>query len=111
MVCEVVFFHILSVQYGSTKETALGESAVQEKFDTKKFLERWKGRKDKQEWLFAIAVVKVGLEREGHLDEAAEQEIRQALGEFNISAEELEAYLQNNRDKLLRFLDASPRRP
>lgn len=84
---------------------------MQEKFDTRKFLEGWKARKDKQEWLFAIAVVRAGLEREGHLDEAAEQEIKEALGEFNISAEELEDYLENNRDKLLRFLDSSPRHP
>lgn len=82
--------------------------AVQQKFDTRKFLERWKERKDKDEWLFAIAVVKAGLEREGHLDATASEEIAQALRQFDISEEELEDYLQNNRDKLLRFLDSSP---
>jgi hypothetical protein len=75
-------------------------------FDSKKFLERWRTRKDKDEWLFVLAIVRVGLEREGNLDEAAEQELTTALNELDISREELSEYLEKNRRKLLRFLDS-----
>ena len=75
-------------------------------FDSKEFLQNWKQRKEKEEWLFAIAIVKAGLEREGNLDEAAEKEIASALQEFNISPRELHEYLQQNRRKLLRFLNS-----
>lgn len=75
-------------------------------FDSKKFVERWKQRKEKEEWLFALAVVKAGLEREGNLDEAAKEEIAAARKAFNISAEELDDYMRKNRKKLLRFLDS-----
>lgn len=75
-------------------------------FDSKEFLQNWKQRKEKEEWLFAIAIVKAGLEREGNLDEAAEKEIASALQEFNISSQELQEYVQQNRRKLLRFLDS-----
>ena len=75
-------------------------------FDSKEFLRDWKQRKEKEEWLFAIAIVKAGLEREGNLDEAAEKEIASALQEFDISPQVLQEYLQQNRRKLLRFLDS-----
>jgi len=75
-------------------------------FDSKEFLQNWKQRKEKEEWLFAIAIVKAGLERQGNLDEAAEKEIASALQEFNISPEELQEYLQQNHRRLLRFLDS-----
>ena len=77
-------------------------------FDSKKFLERWKQRKRKEEWLFALAIVKAGLEREGNLDQKAEQEIEAALRELDISPETLQDYLEKNRAKLLRFLDSGP---
>ncbi|GAB4347886.1 MAG: hypothetical protein Kow0099_30150 [Candidatus Abyssubacteria bacterium] len=77
-------------------------------FDTRKFLEQWKQRREKEEWLFALAVVKAGLEREGNFDEAAEQEIDAALGEFEISREELNKYLRKHRKRLLQFLDSHP---
>jgi hypothetical protein len=80
-------------------------------FNSKDFLQSWKKSKEKrerEEWLFAIAVVKAGLQREGNLDEAAEKEIASALEEFDVSPEELEEYLQKNRRKLLRFLDSHP---
>ncbi|UCD57862.1 MAG: hypothetical protein JSV16_01760 [Candidatus Hydrogenedentota bacterium] len=77
-------------------------------FDRKKFLERWKGHKDKEEWLFSIAIVKAGLEREGNLDKEAHKEIAAALDELDISEEELQEYLEKNRSKLLRFLDSYP---
>ena len=75
-------------------------------FDSRKFLRRWKQRKGKEEWLFAIAVVKTGLEREGNLDAAAEKEIETALRELDISAEVLHDYMEENRAKLLRFLNS-----
>ncbi len=75
-------------------------------FDSKEFLQNWKQRKEKEEWLFAIGVVKAGLEREGNLDEAAEKEIALALQELNLSAQELQEYVQQNRRELLRFLDS-----
>lgn len=78
-------------------------------FNSKEFLERWRQEKDKEEWLFAVAVVKAGLEREGNLDEEAEQEIAAALEEFNIEQEELGEYLKKNRGALLRFLDSGKR--
>ena len=77
-----------------------------ETFDSREFLQTWRQRKEKEEWLFAVAIVKVGLEREGNLDEAAEKEITSALREFDISEQELQEYLQQNRTKLLRFLDS-----
>lgn len=79
-----------------------------EAFDSTEFLERWKQRRGKEEWLFAVAVVKAGLEREGNLDEEAEEQIATALEEFGISADELQEYLEKNRRKLLRFLDSYP---
>ncbi len=75
-------------------------------FNSREFLERWRQLKDKEEWLFAVAVVKAGLEREGNLDEEAEREIAAALNEFNIEPEELGEYLKKNRGALLRFLDS-----
>ena len=75
-------------------------------FDSREFLQNWKQRKEKEEWLFAMAVVKAGLEREGNFDHAAEEEISTALKELDISSEELEQYLEKNRDRLLRFLDS-----
>jgi uncharacterized protein YbcC (UPF0753/DUF2309 family) len=77
-----------------------------EAFDSTEFLERWRQRRGKEEWLFAVAVVKAGLEREGNLDEEAEEQIATALEEFGISADELQEYLEKNREKLLRFLDS-----
>ena len=81
---------------------------VSKAFDSKKFLGRWRKRKDREEWLFAIAIVKAGLERESNLDAAAEEELATALDELDISAEELHRYLEENRSKLLRFLDSHP---
>jgi hypothetical protein len=66
-----------------------------------------RGKKEKEEWLFAIAVVKAGLQHEGNFDDAAEHELAGALDEFNLTAEELEQYLEKNRKKLLRFLQSS----
>ena len=77
-------------------------------FDSRKFLERWKQRKGKEEWLFAIAIVRAGLEREGNLDEEAEKEIEAALRELDISPKTLQGYLEKNRERLLRFLDSNP---
>ena len=75
-------------------------------FDSKEFLEQWKQQKEKEEWLFAIAIVRAGLEREGNLDKEAEQEITAALAELNIGEDELRDYLEENRSKLLRFIDS-----
>ena len=77
-------------------------------FDSRKFVRRWKRGKDKKEWLFALAAVKAGLQREGNLDETAEKEIAHALDELDISAEELRRYLDKNRAEVLRFLDSRP---
>ena len=77
-------------------------------FDSRKFIQRWKRGKDKKEWLFALAIVKAGLQREGNLDERAEKEITRALDELNISAEELRGYLDRNRAEVLRLLDSRP---
>ena len=77
-------------------------------FDSKKFLERWKQQREKEDWLFAVAVVKAGLEREGNLDEKDEKEIKTAIEEFDIEEDELEEYLKKNRGELLRFLDSEP---
>ena len=77
-------------------------------FDSRKFIQRWKRGKDKKEWLFALAIVKAGLQREGNLDERAEKEIARALDELNISAEELRRYLDGNRAEVLRLLDSRP---
>lgn len=90
------------------REKAVGERLLTETFDSKEFLDRWKRRKGKEEWLFAVAVVKAGLEREGNLDEEAKRQIATALNEFGISADELQEYLEKNRRKLLRFLDSHP---
>ena len=48
-------------------------------FDSKEFLARWKHQRNKEEWLFAVAVVQAGLERMGNLDKKAECEIAEAL--------------------------------
>jgi hypothetical protein len=80
---------------------------VSKAFDSKEFLARWKGQREKEEWLFAIAVVEAGLEREGNLDEKAEREIAEALREFDITRDELDHYLSGHRDELLRFLDSN----
>jgi hypothetical protein len=77
-------------------------------FDSKTFIKRWKQRKEEEEWLFALAVVVVGLEREGNLDGAAEEEIAAACSELDIPEDALRDYLEKNRRKLLRFLDSSP---
>jgi hypothetical protein len=77
-------------------------------FDSKKFLERWKQQREQEDWLFAVAIVKAGLEREGNLDEEAENEIAAALEEFKIEKDELNEYLKKNRSELLRFLDSEP---
>jgi uncharacterized protein YbcC (UPF0753/DUF2309 family) len=81
---------------------------VTKAFDTREFLEKWKQGREKEEWLFAVAVVKAGLEREGNLDEAAEKEIDAALEEFQISREEFGRYLRKHRKRLLQFLDSRP---
>ncbi len=81
---------------------------VSKAFDSRKFLRRWRKRKDREEWLFAIAVVKAGLEREHNLNASAEEEIAAALDELDISVEELHRYLEENRTELLRFLDSNP---
>jgi hypothetical protein len=78
---------------------------VSKAFNSKEFLERWKQQKEKEEWLFAVAIVKAGLERAGNLDEDAEHEIAAALEELDIGDKELSEYLEKNRRKLLRFLD------
>jgi len=77
-------------------------------FDSKEFLERWKQQREKDEWLFAIAVVKAGLERTGKLDKKAEREITEALQQFDIKQDELDHYLSSHRNELLRFLDSNP---
>lgn len=77
-------------------------------FDSKKFLERWKQQREKEDWLFAVAVVKAGLEREGNLDEKAQKEIADALEEFELEEDKLNEYLKKNRSELLRFLDSGP---
>ncbi len=77
-------------------------------FDSKAFVNLWKQRKEEEEWLFALAVVVAGLEREGNLDRAAEEEIAAACSELNIPEDALRDYLKKNRRKLLRFLDSSP---
>lgn len=81
---------------------------MSEPFDTRQFLDRWKDKKlkDKNEWLFALGVVAAGLEREGNLDAAANEEISAALKELKVSEKELHVYLKENRRKLLRFLDS-----
>lgn len=81
---------------------------MSEPFDTRQFLDRWKDKKlkDKNEWLFALGVVAAGLEREGNLDAAANEEISAALKELKVSEKELRGYLKENRRKLLRFLDS-----
>lgn len=81
---------------------------MSEPFDTRQFLDRLKNKKlkDKNEWLFALGVVAAGLEREGNLDAAANEEISAALKELKVSEEELRGYLKENRRKLLRFLDS-----
>lgn len=82
---------------------------MSEPFDTRQFLDRLKNKKlkDKNEWLFALGVVAAGLEREGNLDAAANEEISAALKELKVSEEELHVYLKENRGELLRFLDSS----
>lgn len=81
---------------------------MSEPFDTRQFLDRLKNKKlkDKNEWLFALGVVAAGLEREGNLDAAANEEISAALKELKVSEKELRGYLKENRRKLLRFLDS-----
>lgn len=86
---------------------------MSEPFDTRQFLDRLKNKKlknkklkDKKEWLFALGVVAAGLEREGNLDAAANEEISAALKELKVSEKELRGYLKENRRKLLRFLDS-----
>jgi len=49
-----------------------------------------------------------GLEREGNLDDAAEEEIAAACSKLDIPEDALRDYLKKNRRKLLRFLDSSP---
>ena len=73
-------------------------------FDSREFIRQWK---DKEEWLFALAVAATGLERENNLDAAAEGEISEALKEFNISEKDLRGYMKKNRREILRFLDSS----
>ncbi|MBI4832409.1 MAG: hypothetical protein HY801_12850 [Candidatus Lindowbacteria bacterium] len=80
-------------------------------FDAKKFLRLWKKHKEeeeKEEWLFAVAVVRAGLEYEGNYDLAAQEEIASALKQLHISPGELQQYLDENRSRLLRFLDSPP---
>ena len=77
---------------------------MSEAFDSREFVRQWK---DKEEWLFALAVVTTGLERENNLDAAAKREISEALEEFNISEQDLRMYMQQNRREILRFLDSS----
>jgi len=77
-------------------------------YSGKQLLEELRKRKEKEEWLFAIAVARAGLEREGHWNISAEKEIAKALTEFQIAPEELEEYLKKNRRRILRFLDRSP---
>jgi hypothetical protein len=80
-------------------------------FDTKNFLRKWierKENKEKEEWLFAIAIVKAGLEREGNFDLAAQEEIASALRRFRIASDEFEEYLEENRYILLRLLESHP---
>lgn len=74
--------------------------------DKSKFLEAWRQRQEKEQWLFAVAVVKAGLEREGNYDSAAREELSAALDEFDISPQELDEYLEENRVKLLQFLSS-----
>jgi hypothetical protein len=77
-------------------------------YSGKQLLQELRQRKEKEEWLFAIAVVKAGLEREGNWDTSAEKEIAEALAECRITPEEFDEYLKKNRTKLLRFLDRFP---
>ena len=77
-------------------------------FDSKTFIKQWNQRKEEEEGLFALAVVVAGLELEGNLDDAAEEEIAAACSELDISEDALREYLKKNRRKLLRFLDSSP---
>lgn len=77
-------------------------------YDGKRLLEELKRWREKEEWLFALAAVKAGLEREGNLDEEADEELAAALAECGITFEELDGYVKKNRRKLLRFLDSSP---
>ena len=77
---------------------------MSEAFDSREFVRQWK---EKGEWLFALAVVTTGLERENNLDAAAKREISEALEEFNISEQDLRMYMQQNRREILRFLDSS----
>jgi hypothetical protein len=82
---------------------------LSESFDSRKFLGQWeKKKKDKSEWLFALAAVCVGLEREGNLDSKAEKEISTALRECEIPEKELDNYMRENRAEILRFLDSRP---
>lgn len=77
-------------------------------FDSRTFINQWKQSKEEEEWLFVLAVVVAGLEREGNLDDSAEEEIAAACSELDISEDALREYLKKNRRKLLRFLDSSP---
>ena len=77
-------------------------------FDSKEFLERWKQQREKDEWLFAVAVVKAGLERTGNFDKKAEREIAEALQQFDLKRDELDDYLEIHRSELLRLLDSNP---
>ena len=77
---------------------------MSETFDSQEFIRRCK---DKEERLFALAVVVTGLERENNLDAAAEKEISEALKEFNVSEKDLRMYMKKNRGEILRFLDSS----
>jgi hypothetical protein len=76
-------------------------------YDGRRLLRELRQKKEKEEWLFSIAVVKAGLEREGNLDAAAERELADALARFDLTPDELEDYLEKNRGKLLQFLDSS----
>ncbi len=77
---------------------------MSETFDSQEFVRQWK---DKEEWLFALAVVMTGLDRENNLDAGAEKEISEALEEFNLSEKDLRMYMKKNRREILRFLDSS----
>ncbi len=78
---------------------------MSEPFDTRQFLDRLKNKKlkDKNEWLFALGVVAAGLEREGNVDAAANEEVSTALKELKVSAGELHVSLKENRRALRRF--------
>ena len=76
-------------------------------FDGKRLLEELRQRKEKEELLFTLGVVRAGLEQEGNLDEAAEKELAEAAAGHGISLGDLQDYLKKNRRKLLRFLNPS----